>query len=150
MGEKKAGRAGGRSRQGKTPGRGQGDVLEHAEHQRKACRSEPLFQRPERFCRRRGLGDQEAIRIESKGAKAGAIEGGELMGQSGRPTAKDGSLPALCHAHDIAAADTKSQRKGPRRRPARGKAMTLFGNGRLHLVHRVDCQTLGAEKGIKC
>ena len=71
------------------------------------------------------------------------------MGKNARPTAKDGGLPAPCHTHGIAAADTKSQRKGPRRRPARGKAMALFGNGWLHLVHRVDCQTLGAEKGIK-
>jgi hypothetical protein len=149
MGEKKAGRARGRSRQGKTPGRGQSDVLEHAKHQRWACRSEPLFQRPKRFCRRRSLGDQEAIRIEPKGAKAGAIKGGELVGQGGRPTAKDGSLPPPYHTHGIAAADGKSQRKGPRRRPPRGKAMALFWNGRLHLVHRVDCQTLWAEKGIK-
>ena len=74
MGEEEAGRARGRSRQGKTPGRRQGDVLDHTEHQREACRSEPLFQRPKRFCRRRSLGDQEAIRIEAESTKARAVE----------------------------------------------------------------------------
>jgi hypothetical protein len=71
------------------------------------------------------------------------------MGKSGRPTAKDGSLPVSFHAHGVAAANAEGEREGPRRRPPRGKVTALFWNCRLHLVHRVDCETFGAEKSIE-
>jgi hypothetical protein len=149
MGEKKARRARGRGCQGQTPGGGQGDLFEHAERENEACRSEPLFQRPERVCRVRSLGDQEAIRIEPENTKARAMERVKFMGKSGRPTAKDGSLPVPCQAHGVAAANAEGERKGPRCRPPGGKVATLFGNCRLHLVHRVNCETFGAEKSIE-